>query len=382
MDFSLSEEQRILRDSIVQFARAELNHDIAQRDREHRFDRQLWQQCAAMGLLGLPVDERYGGSGADPVTTAVALEALGYGCHDGGLSFSICAHLLACVIPIWKHGTEQQKREFLPGLCDGRWIAVNAMTETETGSDSFAMRTRATAVQDGWSISGSKTFCSNGPVADVAVVYAATDPDKGFHGGVTVFLVTRDSEGFAPGQRFEKMGLRTSPISELVFDNVFVPHDRVLGTVGGGGPIFTESMDWERALLVACHVGTMQRLMETAIEHARTRRQYGQIIGKFQAVSHRIADIKVRVDAARLLTYQAASQLGSAWSAGRDAAIAKLFASEALIQTAHDVVQVLGGYGFMAEYQVERAVRDATASTIYSGTSEIQRNIIARWLGL
>jgi len=240
MDFSLSEEQRILRDSIVQFARAELNHDIAQRDREHRFDRQLWQQCAAMGLLGLPVDERYGGSGADPVTTAVALEALGYGCHDGGLSFSICAHLLACVIPIWKHGTEQQKREFLPGLCDGRWIAVNAMTETETGSDSFAMRTRATAVQDGWSISGSKTFCSNGPVADVAVVYAATDPDKGFHGGVTVFLVTRDSEGFAPGQRFEKMGLRTSPISELVFDNVFVPHDRVLGTVGGGGPIFTD----------------------------------------------------------------------------------------------------------------------------------------------
>jgi alkylation response protein AidB-like acyl-CoA dehydrogenase len=382
MDFSLSEEQRILRDSIIQFARAELNHDIQLRDHEHRFDRELWQKCASLGLQGLPVGEQYGGSSADPITTAVALEALGYACHDSGLNFSICAHLLACVIPIWKHGTEQQQAEFLPRLCDGRWIAVNAMTETETGSDSFAMRTRATACDGGWTINGTKTFCSNGPVADVAVVYASTDADKGFHGGVTVFLVTRDSDGFSPGQRFEKMGLRTSPISELLFDNVFVPQDRVLGAVGGGAPIFTESMDWERALLVACHVGTMQRLLETAIEHARSRRQYGQIIGKFQAISHRIADIKVRLDAARLLTYYAAAQLGNTWSAGRDAAIAKLFTSEALVQTAHDVVQVLGGYGFMAEYHVERAVRDATASTIYSGTSEIQRNIIARWLGL
>lgn len=382
MDFSLSEEQRILRDSIIQFARAELNHDIQRRDREQQFDRTLWEKCASMGLQGLPVDEQYGGSGADPVTTAVALEALGYGCHDSGLNFSLCAHLLACVVPIWKHGTAQQKAEFLPGLCDGRWIAVNAMSETETGSDSFAMRTRATPCGNGWLINGTKTFCSNGPVADVAVVYAVTDPEKGFHGGVTVFLVTRDSEGFKPGQHFEKMGLRTAPLSELLFDDVFVPQGRVLGAVGGGAPLFTESMDWERALLVACHVGTMQRLMETAIDHARTRRQYGQIIGKFQAISHRIADIKVRLDAARLLTYHAASQLGNTWSAGRDAAIAKLYTSEALVETARDVVQVLGGYGFMAEYHVERALRDATASTIYSGTSEIQRNIIARWLGL
>lgn len=382
MDFSLSEEQRILRDSIIQFAQAELNHAIRERDHDHRFERTLWEKCAAMGLPGLPVDEQYGGSSADPVTTAVALEALGYGCHDSGLNFSLCAHLLACVIPIWKHGSAQQKAQFLPRLCDGRWIAVNAMTEAETGSDSFAMRTRAIACDNGWLLNGAKTFCTNGPVADVAVVYAVTDPDKGFHGGVTVFLVTRDSAGFSCGQRFEKMGLRTSPISELLFNNVFVPHDRVLGAVGGGAPLFTESMDWERALLVACHLGTMQRLLETAIEHARTRRQYGQIIGKFQAISHRIVDIKVRLDAARLLTFQAASQLGNTWCAGRDAAIAKLYTSEALIQTAHDVVQVLGGYGFMAEYHVERALRDATASTIYSGTSEIQRNIIARWLGL
>jgi hypothetical protein len=382
MDFSLSEEQRILRDSIIRFAQAELNEDVQLRDQHHQFDRQLWQKCASMGLPGLPVDSNYGGSAVDPITTAVALEALGYGCHDSGLNFSICAHLLACVIPIWKHGTEQQKKEFLPKLCDGTWIAVNAMTETETGSDSFSMKSRASKCDGGFILNGTKTFCSNGPVADVALVYAMTDVDKGFHGGVSAFLVTRDSPGFEPGQRFDKMGLRTSPIGELVFSDVFVPEQHVLGGVGGGSALFTESMDWERALLVACHIGTMQRLLETAIEHARARKQYGQVIGKFQAISHRIADIKVRLEAARLLTYHAASQLENTWSAGRDAAIAKLFTSEALIQTAHDVVQILGGYGFMTEYNVERALRDATASTIYSGTSEVQRNIIARWLGL
>lgn len=382
MDFTLSEEQNILRNSIIKFAQGELNHDIQQRDRNHVFDRELWQKCAVMGLQGLPIPEEYGGSAVDAITTAVGLEALGYGCKDSGLNFSICAHLLACAIPLWKHGSEQQKKEFLPGLCDGSLIAVNAMTEAETGSDSFAMNTRAEACENGYRINGTKTFCSNGPIADLAIVYAITDKEKGYYGGVSGFLVPKGTSGFSVGQTFDKMGLRTSPISELVFEDVFVSEEYVLGGVGGGSVIFTESMDWERALLIACHVGTMERLLEGSVEHARTRKQYGQIIGKYQAVSHRIADMKVRLQAARLLTYFAASGLDVTREVGRDAAIAKLYTSEALIQTTHDAVQIMGGYGFMTENDIERSLRDAVASTIYSGTSEVQRNIIAGWLRL
>ncbi|NQX88523.1 MAG: acyl-CoA dehydrogenase family protein [Halioglobus sp.] len=382
MNFELSEEQNILRNSIIKFAESELNQDVQRRDHDHAFDRGLWKKCADIGVLGLPIPEKYGGSGVDPVTTAVSLEALGYGCKDGGLNFSICAHLLGCAIPIWKHGSDEQKDAFLPGLCDGSLISVNAMTEAETGSDSFAMNTRAEACEEGYRINGTKTFCSNGPVADLALVYAISDKEKGYHGGVTAFLVPKKSSGFNVGQTFDKMGLRTSPISELIFEDVVVPQEYVLGGIGGGSIVFADAMNWERALLVACHVGTMERLLDVTVEYARTRRQYDQTIGKFQAVSHRIADMKVRLEASRLLTYAAASGLEITRAVGRDAAIAKLYTSEALIQTTHDAVQIMGGYGFMTENDVERSLRDAVASTIYSGTSDVQRNIIARWLRL
>jgi alkylation response protein AidB-like acyl-CoA dehydrogenase len=382
MNFSLTEEQKTLRESIVRFARNELNEDVVERDKTETFRRDLWLKCGEMGIQGLPVPEEYGGSGLDAISTAIALEALGYGCTDSGLIFSMCAHLLPCVVPIWTFGTEEQKKRYLPDLCSGRKIAVNAMTEPGTGSDAFGMRTRAVAEGDGYRITGTKTFSSNGPVADVAVVFALTDPEKGYHGGVTTFLVEKGTKGFECSQRFEKMGLRTSPIGELVFDGALVPAENVLGGVGGGASIFAHSMDWERIFLFATHVGTMERLLEKSIEYARTRTQFGQPIGKFQAVSHKIADMKVRLEAARLLLYRAAWKLGERKSVSMDASITKLFVSESLLKTALDTVQVLGGYGFMTEYEVERALRDATGSTIYSGTNEMQRNIIARWLGL
>src|SRR5262249_55478024 len=273
--------------------------------------------------------ENYGGTGLSPLSCAIALEALGYGCTDGGLTFSICAHLLACVVPIWKHGSEAMKRRYLPDLCSGRLIATNAMTEAQTGSDPFGMATRADKDGGGFRINGTKMFCSNGPVADLAVIYAATDKSKGYHGGITAFLIPTATPGFRVGQIFEKMGLRTSPISELVLDNVFVSDDNVMGRLGGGAPVFAESMDWERALLGACHLGTMQRLLEGSIRHSRTRKQFGQLICKNQAVSHKIADMKVRLEAARWLVFQAASSLGVSREAGLHAAIAKLFTSEA-----------------------------------------------------
>ena len=382
MDFNLTSEQKLLRDSIVKFARGELNHEVVERDRAQTFPRELWRQCAAVGLLGLPAPEEYGGVGADPLSCAIALEALGYGCRDGGLVFSICAHVLACVVPVWQHGSEEQKARYLGGLCDGTLIGAHAITEADSGSDSFAMRLRAERSGGGWRLNGSKTFISNGPVADVVVVFAVTDADKGFHGGVTAFLVERGVAGFSSGQKFAKMGLRTSPVGELVFEDALLPDEAVLGAVGGGASVFGTAMDWERSLLVAAHVGTIERLLETSIAYARTRSQFGQAIGKFQAVAHKIADMKVHLEAARLLVYRTASRLTVSRSISLDAAVTKLFVSESLVRTALDAVQLHGGYGFMEEYEVERALRDAIGSTLYSGTSEMQRNIIGRWLGL
>jgi hypothetical protein len=382
MEFGLSEEQRLLRENIVRFARDVLNPGVAERDRERAFSRELWRRCGEIGIQGLPVPEQYGGSGVDPLTCAMALEALGYGCRDGGLVFSLCAHLLSCVVPLWQHGNEEQKRRYLPGLCSGALIGVHAMSEPGSGSDAFALRTKAEREGRGFRINGTKTFISNGPVADLVIVFAVTEAQKGYHGGITAFLVESGTRGFSASKTFQKMGLHTSPIGELVFDNVYVPEEAILAGVGAGSGVFTASMDWERICLFASHVGAMERLLETAISYTRTRSQFGQAIGKFQAVGHRIADMKVQLEAARLLTYRAAWRLGNARSASLDAAIAKLFVSESLVQTALASVQVHGGYGYMAEYEVERALRDAVASTLYSGTSEMQRNIITRWLGL
>jgi alkylation response protein AidB-like acyl-CoA dehydrogenase len=334
MDFSLTEEQVSLRNTVIRFTRETLNEGAIERDRDQTFSRALWRQCGEIGLLGLPVPEEYGGSGLDPLSTALTLEALGYGCIDGGLVFSLCAHLLSCVVPLWKHGSEEQKRRYLPRLSNGELIGVHAMTEPGSGSDAFALKTRAVVDGDGFRINGTKIFISNGPVADLVIVFAVTDQQKGFHGGITGFLVEKGAPGFAVGQQFEKMGIRTSPISELVFDNVYVPSEAVLCGVGAGSAVFTHSMDWERICLFASHIGTMERLLEKSIEHARTRIQFGQAIGKFQAVSHRIADMKVHLEAARLLIYRAASRLEQARTVSMDAAIAKLFVSESLLKTA------------------------------------------------
>jgi alkylation response protein AidB-like acyl-CoA dehydrogenase len=382
MDFSFNADQRALRDQIIKFARKELNHDVVERDAAKTFPRDLWMKCGDMGLQGLTVPEEFGGANLDSLTTAIAIEALGYGCEDSGLVFAVCAHLLACVTPIWKYGTQEQKERYLPDLCSGRRIAVNAMTEPESGSDAFNMRTRARRDGDDYIINGVKTFSSNGPIADVAVVYARTDDTKGYLGGITGFLVDKGTPGFMPGQAFDKSALRTCPIGELVFEDVRVPESAIIGKVGAGGPIFNQSMEWERTCLVAAHLGKMERLLEKSIDYAKTRSSFGKLIGQNQAVSHRIVDMKVRLEAARLLTYRAAMRLETSKAVGLDASMAKLFTSEALLETAIDTVRVLGGYGLMTEYGAERALRDAMAGTIYSGTNDMQRNIIAGWLGL
>ena len=382
MDFAYTPEQETLRREIIRFARERLNAGIIERDRSAEFPRDLWLACGGMGLQGLPVPEALGGAGLDPLTSAIALEALGYGCRDNGLVFSVCAHLLSCVVPVWKFGNDEQRERYLPRLCDGTLIGIHAMTEPGSGSDSFALRTRAERDGDGWRINGSKTFISNAPVADVIIVFALTDPAKGYHGGVTAFLMERDTPGLTASRKIEKMGMRTSPFGELAFDDVRVGDSAILGSLGGGSAIFTHAMDWERVLLFAAHVGQMERLLELGVAYARTRQQGGRPISKYQAVSHKLADLKVHLEAARLLLYRSATRLDKSRTVALDAAMTKLFVSESLVKGALDVLQVFAGYGYSVEYEIEREVRDALGSRIYSGTSEIQRNIIASWLRL
>ena len=382
MSFSVSEGQRELREEITEFGRSRLTPGAAERDAAGLFSHELWLECGTHRLQGLVVPEEFGGRGLDPVSAVIALEALGYGCADAGLNFAICAHLLACVVPIWKHGSTSQKRELLPGLCDGTLVAANAMSEPGSGSDAFALITKAEMQGDSYCLNGTKTFASNAPVADLVLTYAATDAAKGYHGGITAFVVRRSCAGFRTGAPIHTLGLRTSAMSEVIFDNAIVAADSVLGKVGAGGSIFAESMDWERVCLGAIHVGSMHRLLDASVKHARTTRVAGVAIGKSQGTSHPIADMKVRLEASRLLLYNAAASLKESRSASMDAAIAKLFISESYVATALTAARLLGQSGVTVGNEAERASRDALASTIYSGTSEIQRNIIARWLGL
>jgi alkylation response protein AidB-like acyl-CoA dehydrogenase len=381
VDLSFTPDQLALRGEIVKFARQELNEDLALRDREQVFSRESWRKCAAFGIHGLPFEREFGGSGADIVTTMVAMEGLGYGCKDSGLIFAINAQMWAVQTPIALFGTDAQKKRHLPKLCSGEWIGAHGMTEPDSGSDSSALATTATRRGDRWILNGTKTFVTNAPIADVFVVFATTDPKKGFM-GVTGFVVERGAPGFSIGKPIEKMGLKTSPMAELVFTDCDLPSDALLGKEGGGAKIFAASMEWERGCLLASYIGAMERQLETCIDYARSRKQFNRPIGKFQSVANKIVDMKVRMETARLALYKVGWLKSSGQEAVTDAAIAKLYLSECWVQSCLDAIQIHGGYGFMTEYELERDLRDSVAGRIYSGTSEIQRNIIAARLGL
>lgn len=378
---ALDEEQLSLQRSIVDFAQRELGHDLEQRDREATFTREDWIKCAQVGLVGIPVPSDYGGLGASATTVAGALEGLGYGCVDNGLIFSLNAHMWACEMPIVHFGTDAQKRRWLPGLCDGSLIAGHGMSEPESGSDAFALRTTATRVKDGWVLNGSKTFVTNAPESDLFIVFATTDRSLGF-AGLCAFVLQRGTPGLQVGPAMSKMGLRTSHLGELFLSDCQVPADGLLGEPGGGMAVFNSSMRWERSLILAASVGTMRRQLERCVAYARERVQFGTPIGSFQAVSHPLADMRLRLQTSHLMLYRIAALLDAGTATDLDAAMTKLHLSEALVKSSLDSLQVHGGAGYLTESGLERDVRDALGSRIYSGTSEMQRNVIARHLGL
>jgi alkylation response protein AidB-like acyl-CoA dehydrogenase len=367
--------------SVVSFSRSLDREGVSDRDRRSEFPWEAWKRCGEFGIHGLPAPEEFGGSGADVVTTMLALEALGYGCSDNGLVFSINAHMWTSVIPLWHHGTDEQRRRWLSGLCSGELVGCHAITEPDAGSDPFAMTTSARKTGEGYVLNGRKTFITNAPIANLLVIFARTAEGSGPF-GITAFLLEQGTPGCATSGEIEKMGLRTSPMSEVVLDDCRVPESAILGRLGRGADIFQTSMMWERACIMASQVGLMRRTMEACIAHARQRRQFGQPIGRFESVAEKIANMKIAVDAARALVIRVGRLMDGGRDASLEAAVAKTFVSEANVRTHLDAVQIHGGYGYMTEFELERALRDAVGSTIYSGTSEIQRRIIARYLGL
>jgi len=381
MDFGWSDEQTLLRETIANFARAELNDGLMEREARGEFNRDGWKRCAEMGVHGLPVPTEYGGMGLDALTTMGVLESLGYGCKDNGLVFSINAHMWTLEMPLLGFGTEAQKRRWLPRLCSGELIGANAMSEPGSGSDAYGLTTRAEKRGDRYVLSGSKVFVSNGPVADLYLVFATVDPALGPN-GVSAFLVERGAPGLTVGSPVHKMGLRTSPMSELFFEGCEIPAESLLGREGAGKNLFTDSMTWERSCILASAVGAMQRLLDTSVRYANERKQFGQPIAKFQLVASRLVDMKLRLETSRALLYRAGWMKTKGRSIFLEAALAKLHISESWVACAQDAIQLHGGYGYMAEYEVERELRDAIASRLYSGTSEIQRMIIAPLLGI
>ncbi len=377
----LTDEQQRLQDSAIAFARQALAYDVVAAEADERFARETWLRCAEFGVLGMPIPEEYGGLGLGLSALLAVMEGLGYGTRDQGLLFSLNAHLWTNSIPILTYGTPAQRQHWLPRLCDGRILGANAASEPDAGSDVFAMRTRAVRDGDAYVLNGTKTFVTNAPLADLFVAYATIDPALGPM-GVTAFIIERDTPGCLIGRPLHKMGLRTSPMAEVIFEDCRVPVDNRLGREGRGVEVFECSMEWERGCILASCLGVMRRQLEDCIRHARERKQFGRPIGKFQSVANRIVDMKVRLETSRPLVYRIGALKDAQQEAMLEAAMAKLHVSQSFVQSSLDAIQIFGGYGYMTEQRIERDLRDAVGSTLYSGTSEIQRNLIARALGL
>lgn len=382
MDFSLTDTQLLQWESIVDFSRGELNGAIRDNDQQGHFPLENWKKCADMGLLSLVTPEEYGGLGEDLLSSAISVQALSYGCEDSGLVHAIITQL-CCTVLLNLYGSQEQKSRYLGKLSNGELIAAQSITEPDAGSDVLSMRTKVDSNGSGYSLSGGKVFISNGPLADLVIVFAKNSEGKpAFGGDISCFLVDKGTAGFSVGKPLAKMGLRTLQNSELFFDEACVPAQMLLGKSGHGMFIFNEALEWERVLMTAAHLGTMERVLEKSVNYVKTRKQFGKEIGKNQSVSNKIGTMKMNLELGKLILYKMAWLKDQGKRATLEASLGKLFVSEGLKSACLDAVQIHGGYGYMQECDLERDLRDSIAATIYSGTSEIQHNIIARILGL
>jgi len=367
MDFQLTEEQREYRREFARFAEENMNDEHYKQG----FSRDLWLKMARFGMFGMTVEQKYGGLEESYQTAAAVSEALGYACHNNGLLFTINNHIWVAQNMIYLYGSESLKAKYIKKMVDGQLIGCFALTESESGSDAFNMSAKAVADGDGYRLDGTKMFVSNGPIADIFIVIALTETKK-----MTAFVVEKAFSGVKTGPDIQKMGLESCPTCELVLQSCYVPAENVLGTLNGGNHIASAALEWERCFEAAPHIGVMQRLMERCIEHAKMRRQFQKPLEEFQGVTHKIADMYVAVETARNLLYKIAWLKDRKKNAFLEAAVFKLYLSEQYVRTCKNAMQIFGGYGYTKEYGLEQEMRDALASTVYSGTSEMQRNTI------
>jgi alkylation response protein AidB-like acyl-CoA dehydrogenase len=376
MIFELTDEHKLMRQMVREFAEAEIAPGVAERDEEERFDRELmYDKLGELGLTGIVFPEEYGGAGADYISYAIAVEELSRVCASTGVTLS--AHLSLGANPIFLFGTEEQKRKYLVPLADGSKLGAFGLTENSAGSD--AGGTRTTAVRDGdhWVLNGSKTFITNGGEAEIYVVFARSDKDAQKHHGISAFIVEKGAPGFNFGKKEKKMGIRSSPTMELVFENCRIPAENLLGEEGAGFKIAMKTLDGGRIGIAAQALGIAQGAFEAALNYAKERKQFNQAISSFQAIQFKLADMATEIEAARLLVYQSAYRASAGLPYGQQSAMAKMYASDVAMRVTTEAVQVFGGYGYTREYPVERMMRDAKITQIYEGTNEVQRIVIS-----
>jgi butyryl-CoA dehydrogenase len=377
MNFKLSDEHEMIRKMVRDFAKNEVEPSAAARDEEEVFDRTIFDKMAELGLTGIPWDEKYGGIGSDYLSYVIAVEELSRVCASTGVTLS--AHVSLCSWPLYKFGNEEQKQKYLKPLAEGTKLGAYGLTESGSGSDAAAMKTTATLKGDHYLLNGNKIFITNAGDAEIYIVFAVTDPEKK-HKGISAFILEKGMEGFQFGKKEKKLGIRSSPTLEIIFDNVKVPLENRLGEEGEGFKIAMMTLDGGRNGISAQAVGIAQGALDHAVEYAKGRKQFGKPIAQQQGLQFMLADMATKVEAARLLTYQAAWLESEGLPYGKASAMSKLFAGDIAMEVTTDAVQVFGGYGYTREYPVERFMRDAKITQIYEGTNEIQRIVISKYL--
>jgi isovaleryl-CoA dehydrogenase len=374
-DFALGEDVDALRDTVARFSHDQIAPRADEIDRENKFPRDLWPRLGELGVLGVTVDEEYGGAGLGYLAHCVAMEEISRGSAAVGLSYG--AHSNLCVNQIHRNGSAEQKRKYLPRLVSGEHVGALAMSEPNSGSDVVSMRTRADRRGDRYILNGSKMWITNGPVAETFVVYAKTDPTAGSR-GMTAFIVEKSFKGFSQAQKLDKLGMRGSDTSELVFEDCEVPAENVLGAVGNGVNVLMSGLDYERVVLAAGPLGIMQACMDVVIPYVHDRKQFGQPIGRFQLIQAKLADMYVTMNAAKSYVYAVARACDDGRTTREDAAGAILYAAERATWMALEAIQCLGGNGYINEFPTGRLLRDAKLYEIGAGTSEIRRMLIGR----
>ncbi len=375
MNFELNEEQSLIRETVRDFAVNEIAPSAAERDEEERFDRELmFDKLGELGLTGMVFPEQYGGADADYISYAIAVEELSRVCASTGVTLS--AHLSLCANPIYMFGTEEQKQQFLVPLAEGSKLGAFGLTEPSAGSDAGGTKTTAVLDGDEWVLNGSKIFITNGKDAEVYVVLARTDKEAKKHHGISAFIVEKGSPGFSFGQKEAKMGIRSSPTYELVFENCRIPKENLLGEEGKGFKVAMKTLDGGRIGIAAQALGIALGAFDAAVEYAKERKQFDTPIAAFQGVQFQLADMMTQIEAARLVVYNAAYRASAGLPYSTESAMAKLIAAETAMKVTTQAVQIHGGYGYTREFPVERMMRDAKITEIYEGTSEIQRVVI------